>query len=406
MFIPGISTFYQPASNLINTIADLAGAEWGVRHDTNQFYLQYPKKETSDATLVLKSMPDYATGRDIPETTSYILKGRTNQIGLTMRKEDGFANKLFAFAASKRRVDSSSVNSSGSTSLSNTAVAQQVKAGSTQLRDLAFTLSKIGSVEHIGRFVDGRICHDSSFDFPAENKIIADFQIDVNDIPLNPGPVYKLNLAFNEKVNPGDYYWIILYQFGDEPNQSSYVSWHHDDLTDIETKQLASAVRIPGAKVVDPSNPQTWTVSRDGPTYSYGAFYVSNHIVSASDPFSIRRWGEVDDLVANTNIKDSQTMVQYLYTQLAWTAKPKIIYPTITASIPLNGFFQPGQLVQIIDNKSGNTADKMTLAELVSVRYVWDARATGENQHAEGINSAEISLIGYYNYLDELNELK
>jgi hypothetical protein len=403
-FIPGLSFFYQPAHNAFNQIADLTGTEWGVDSSTNKFYLRFPKSTQSAAdSIVIKSLPDYGINRDKPEATAYIMRGSTLQIGRSMRREDGFANKLFALAGSKLRVDASSTSATGSTSLAGTAIGQQVRAGSTQLRDLALTMSKTGSPEQISQFVQGRICLDSGYDFPAESRVVSDFQINVDDIPTAAGPVYKLNLNFNEKINPGGYYWILLYQLGEEPNQSSTVSWHHDNITNDSTKH-ASAIRMPGAKVVDPSNPQSWTISTDGPTYAFGAFYATSHIVTASDPFSIRKWGEVDDVVTNTAIKDNQTMVQYLYSLLAFTAKPKLLYPTITTTIPSNGF-KPGQLVQVIDRMSGNTEEKKTLAELLSVRYVWDARGSGGKNTAVGINTAEISLIGYLDYLEELDEL-
>jgi hypothetical protein len=98
-------------------------------------------------------------------------------------------------------------------------------------------------------------------------------------------------------------------------------------------------------------------------------------------------------------------MIQYLYSLLAFTAKPKLIYPSFTSTIPQTGGFKPGQLVQVIDRRSGNTEEKKTLAELISVRYVWDARASGGKTSAVGINTCDISLIGYETFQDELSEL-
>ena len=402
VFEPGISSFYIPASNQLNQIADIAGAEWGIDTSTNRFYFRFPESQLSQDSIVVKSLPDYRDNRDKPDTTSYIMKGTTLQIGRSIRREDGFANKLFALAGSKQRVDSSSTSAQGSTSLSGTAIAQQVRASSTKLRDLAFTLSKSGTPD--AQFIDGRICLDGGNDFPDENKVVADFQINTDDVITSPTAVFKLNLNFAQQINPGDFYWIILYQVTDSVSESSdTIAWHHDSIT-LDNSKLASATRTPGAKLIDPANPQAWTVSLSGPTYSFASFYASSHVITASDPFSIAKYGEVDDIVTNTAIKDNQTMTQYLYTLLAFTAKPKLIYPSLTVSIPQVGF-KPGQLVQIVDRMSGNDEGVKRMAEIISVRYVWDARASGGNSSAVGINTCDISLLGYFNFLDELREL-
>ena len=402
IFVPSVSTFYQPANNQIDDLANQVGAEWGVESGSNTFYFRFPRSELSKDSIILKSIPDFNPGRDDPANTSYITKDTTLQIGKSNRREDGFANKLFALSSVKVRLDSSSIGTSNSTSLSGRAIAQQVKASSTKLRDLAFTMSKTG--DPTGP-LQGRICHDTGNDYPDEHRVICDFNISMDDIPTSSGPVYQFNLNINEQINPGDHYWIIFYQVADSTDDSSdTVLWYHDDVSDDATKP-ASGVRVPGDKAVDPSNPQGWTISLTGPTYAFGAFYSTPHIVTAADPFSVSKYGEVDDIVSNTNITDTQTMVQYLYSILATTGKPKIIYPSFTCTIPQSGF-KPGQIVQIIDRKSGNTEEKMTLAELISVRYVFDARASGGESSAVGINKAEVTLIGYENFLNELDEIK
>jgi hypothetical protein len=390
-FIPGISFPFTPVSTAFNQLSDTVGAEWGV-DALNDFYFRFPSSQITKNIMTIKALPDFE--RDSSTMTAYMQKGATVTVGRTMRREDGFANKLFALAGNRQVLESSSAGATNSTTLSGKAIAQQIIAGSTLLRDLALTLSKAGKVTG---FLQGKIVVDNN-NSPT-GSTIANFQIDMNDIPLDvAGPVYKLNTNFLGKISPNQLYWIVLYSVGQDENNT--VRWHNDGITDDDTKTLASGFRTPGNKVGDDEREQGWTVSTSGPTYSYAAFATQRHIVVVSDPFSIARFGEVDDIITNTAIKDAQTMTQYLYNLLVYTAKPKLIYPTLTVSIPLGGFV-PGQLIQIIDRKAGLTEEINRLAELISVRYVWDSSASDSHKHAVGINTCDITLIGYYDFVRE-----
>jgi len=401
-FLPAIYLPYIDGNSALDQITSLIGAEWGVDKD-NRFYLRFPDTGADVDTIIIKSAPDYVN--DDPTLTSYMIGGE-QRYGRSMRKEDGFANRLFALTSAQSVVNSASNATGGSETLHDKGIAQMVIPGSQKFRDLALSLSRVGAPDTSSDpYLHGSIVLDDGAESPNMKAKVGQFDILLENIPSGSqaGTVYSFNVTYADKVHvvPNLKYWIILHQIGVLNDQNNTVRWYHNN--DFDTPDQFSAVKSPGTVDDDTNEEIGWVVNDTGPTYSYAAFSSLTHVSVAWDARSIDRWGLVDGFVNNQAISDFDTMNRYLYAILQFSAKPKLIYNLTQCTMPLGSDIIPGQLVQIVDDVSGLTALKQRYAEVMSVRYEWGSKggsaATGST--AAGISSSTVSLLGYYDFLRE-----
>lgn len=401
-FIPAIFLPYIDANIALDQISTLVGGEWGVDYN-NRFYLRFPDTGADVDTITIKWKPDYVN--DDPSLTAYMVSGE-QRYGRSMRKEDGFANRLFALTAAKQLINSSSQATGGSDDLSSKAIAQRIIPGSAKFRDLALSLSKVGAPDTSSDpNLHGKIVLDNGNDSPNMRAMVGQFDIPLDDIPggSSPSTIYKFNVTYASRVNvvPSLKYWLVLYQVGELNDQNNTIRWYHNN--DYTTDNQFSASKSPGT-VHDDSNEEIgWMVSDTGPTFAYAAFSSLSHVSIAWDARSIDRWGLVDGFVNNSSISDFDTMNRYLYAILQFSAKPKLMYTLTNVSMPLGNNIIPGQLVQIVDDVSGLTRAKNRFAEAMSVRYEWGSKGgtAGGGSSAAGTNLCTTSLLGYYNFLTE-----
>lgn len=400
-FLPAIYLPYIDGNSALDQIASLIGAEWGVDYN-NVFYLRFPDTGADVDTITIKSEPDYVN--DDPALTSYMVGGE-QRYGRSMRKEDGFANRLFALTTAKQVLNAASSATGGSDSLHDRAIAQRVVPGSQKFRDLALSLSRIGAPDTSSDpFLHGKIVLDRN-DSPNMKATLGQFDIPLDSIPGGPqaSTVYQFNVTYADRaiVVPNLKYWIVLYQLGTLNDQNNTVRWFHNN--DFETPNQFSAVKSPGTVYDDTNEEIGWVVSDAGPTYSFAAFSSLTHVSIAWDARSIDRWGLVDGFVNQQAISDFDTMNRYLYAILQFSAKPKLIYNLTQCTMPLGNDVIPGQLVQVVDDTSGLTAAKQRYAEVMSVRYEWGGKggSTGSGTTSAGTSTATVSLLGYYDFLRE-----
>lgn len=400
-FLPAVYLPYQDGNAALDSITSLIGAEWGVDAD-NRFYLRFPDASADADTIIIKTKPDYAN--DNPQHTSYMVSGE-QRYGRSMKREDGFANRLFALTASRQVVSASSSPTGGSETLHDKGIAQRVVPGTNRFRDLALSLSKVGAPDiSSDPYIHGSIFTDVN-DSPNAHGVVGQFDIDITSIPQGSTPqtTYQFNVAYADRLTivPNQPYWLVLHQLTALNDQNNSIRWYHNN--DFETPNQYSAMKSPGT-VFDDSNEEIgWMISDQGPTYSYAAFSTMSHVAIAWDSNSIDRWGLVDGFINNSSISDYDTMTRYLYSILQFSAKPKLQYTLTNVTFPLGWEIVPGQLVQIIDEGSGLTDAKHRMAEVMSVRYNWQSGgAGGRGGHsAAGINTCTIGLLGYYDFLKE-----
>ena len=341
----------------------------------------------------------------------------------SMRKEDGFTNRIFSKTGADIATGIQSGSSENATQMSGIDVAQQIAVNSTRFRDIAFTLSVKGKGEEKPN--NGGIWN------PGTTK----FKI-VNDEGNRPGSIVELESEFEvvsqfesgeikpiflklpqghqlKTLKPGDKAWIIFIQESvahwdaDKRDQCGIVNpdfgvlWHHDGgNTGVSALRTVCSTLEPFVRT-PPSADTTsgWVINTAGPTYSHTFFDSFTHIIEASDNESINRYGQVDSFIDATWLTDENSMNQYLSSILQYAAKPRRIYEMAEVFIPYQKLIEPGELVTVIDPESGHTPERHLTAEVQEVRYEFAADASGRNPL--GANTCEVRLLGYVDYREQ-----
>ena len=297
----------------------------------------------------------------------------------SMRKEDGFTNRIFSKTGSDVTSGSTSAAAENLTTLASIDVAQQISINSTMLRDIAVTVSITGKGENN----------------PAGNPWNPDvslFRI-VNDEGGRPGSLMELELRFVldiengetkpiflqlpqahqlKYLKPGDKAWLIMqeeaqYNWTEEDSddacghgdENMALRWHHDGGNTGISAIRTVCYRRPsqGGGRTPRANDTTsgWVINNAGPTYAHTFFDSFSHIIEASDQESINKYGEVDSFIDATFLTDENAMNQYLSSILQFSAKPRRIYEFAEVFIPYYRPIEPGSLVTVIDTMSGHT---------------------------------------------------
>ena len=430
-FIASLTEPYVQASQVANSIADMAGAIWGVEPGSpstpDKVFLRFPS--TTHSGIVIKDRPDSQAIADEPisRNMSYLLARTGFTYTDSIKQEDGFTNKPFS-KTGQDLVSSSAASEDLSTPMQSIDIAQQITVNSTQFRDIAMTFHVEGKDQEL---------EDSGFFYLAED---VEFAI-VNDDAGKPGsqvevsgkvPLRQLNNNEVKQVflqlpqqhgfkflKPGDKAWFICYAEGivrwtpelqandgcGLPVDGYAGYWHHDGGT-TGTSALRTICKhhqgVQGKHVRSiPISDTTsgWVINNAGPTYSYTFFDSFSHIVEAAEADSIETYGESDAFIDANWITDEDTMSSYLASFGQYAAKPRRIYEMAETYIPYLSPLIPGQLVTVIDSKSGLSANKNTVAEIQSVRYEFSAESAGRSPL--GTNTCEIKLLGYVDYKEQ-----
>ena len=430
-FIPSLTEPYVEASQVANSIADMAGAIWGVEagapNQPDKVFLRFPS--TTHSGILIKDKPadrNEYTAKNV----SYV---RAAQGGWSYtdsrRKEDGFTNKIFSKTGADQVSGTASEGADNFTHVCGTEIAQQITVNSTQFRDLAVTVG----IEGVGEQTpSGTI---TSWD-PKTSKFVI-----VNDDNGRPGPILELEMIFPlnlkngevkaiflelpqahqlKTLRPGDKAWLIMYQEGvltwststgnypdgcGTPLPDFALRWHHDGGTSgksaLRTVCSTGPFSSVGSTRTPPTNDYTsgWVVNNAGPTYSHLFFDSFSHIVEASDQDSINKYGEVDSFIDATWITDEDTMSQFLASVLQYAAKPRRIYEMTEVFIPYSSILMPGQLVTVVDTKAGFSPERNTVAEVQEVRYEFSAESPGKDP--VGAHTCEVRLLGYVDYKEQ-----
>jgi hypothetical protein len=429
-FIASITEPYVEASQVANNIADMAGAIWGVEPGSpstpDKVFLRFPS--TAHSGILIKDKPE---PEDPDEPTSTNVSYLTAKTGFnytdSMKKEDGFTSKPFSKTGADLVSGSTSQGADNFTRVSGVDIAQQITINSTQLRDIAFTFSVEGKGEPYEpaqqlwnpENTSFAIANDDNGRPGSITELRSPFPIDMDN---GQSKTVFLKLPQTHQLStlkPGDKAWVIMYSEGvilwrtggenptgpcGERQQGFSINWHHDGgntgtsaiRTVCQEAPSKGSTRTPG--LLDTSS--GWVVNNAGPTYSHTFFDSFSHIVEAADQESIEKYGEVDSFIDANWITDEDTMSSFLGSFVQYAAKPRRIYEMSQVYIPYISPILPGQLVTVVDTKSGLTANKNTIAEVQEVRYEFSAESAGTSPL--GTNTCEVRLLGYVDYKESM----
>lgn len=397
-FIPGIRNPLVIASQVLNLIADMAGAIWYI-DEQKRVIFKYPLGENSG--ILIK---DFYLNTDPGDYTSYILQPLTFLD--STRPEDGFAQRLYA-VAEKSDIVGGQGKYIAYTSLFNKDIAQAVVPGAAKFQNLSFILSKAGAgtdaPNPLTAKLFGFIIGNGEGNTPT-GEPIATFSIPLKDIPDNPAPIFKLDINFRVKeFDINEIHWIVLQERGSD--EENTVRWWHDDNMDIVASAANprhSAIRKLeyGRSDGDPFSGVGWVTSHRGPVYSHAFTTTANVMCEASDPLSIAKWGHnrpVEARVQAPLLKSVQATQQYLDLLVQITAKKIRKYNQFVCTIP-NQLIQCGTEVQVAsDLIPALRIEKNVIARVQGVKYNFDAKS-----HDESIGSRQciVNLLGYVSPLD------
>jgi hypothetical protein len=421
-FIASLTEPYVEASQVANSIADMAGAIWGVTPGSptkaDRVFLRFPS--TLHSGTVIKDRPE-TPEEYTNKNVSYLRSSPGFSYTDSMLKEDGFTNRIFSKTGADQVSGTTSTNAENFTRMSGIDIAQKITVNSTRFRDLSFTIGAEGRFEapcegcspFLGGDINFRVVNDAGGRPGPISELVSSFPFDVQN-----GEVKSIflripdNFRFNT-LKPGDDAWVILFAEGymtysnpDEndcgtANPDHCAHWHHDG-----GNSGVSAIRTVcdprGLGNRSPTHEDTstgWVINNAGPTYSHSFFDTFSHIVEASDQESINRYGEIDAFIDASWITEEATMNQYLASILQYSAKPRRIYEMAEIFIPYNDVIQPGSLVTVIDTKAGFTANKNIMAEVQEVRYEFSAQSPGTTPL--GTNVCEVRLLGYVDFRED-----
>lgn len=369
-FIPGIQQSLVNASSALNKIADYSGAIWGIQND--DIFFRYPTAIHSGITI-----KNSVSTTDLANNIAY-WTGPYTYID-SCDQTDGFANRIWIKGgAITDKPNISSGQALGYTDLYDKDIAQQIIPDSAQLKNLAVTLSLVGTGGAAGvQYVSGALIQDNGMGYPTGANVM-NFQIPLSSIPITPTTVFDFNYKwFVQSLQPNVAYWLVLYAKGTDT--SNTVRWWNDG--DTTTQNRFSATR---QVTLDPSTEDRnqfplktdsggWSVSNTGPVYTHGFFENVRMITEASDPLSINKYG-LSEVVHDVQfITDNQTMQEYATSILQSLAKPIRQMSFSYVTIPNNFVWLPGQLVDIVDPLGGIAPPKAISAEIQQVDYSFTA---------------------------------
>lgn len=364
--IPCISMKYMEWSDIAGNISDTVGAIWYVDENDNLVF-KYPTLTSSG--IVVKDGP--ASSLDSADTC-YFIGGFT--IEDSIRKSDGFANRLYGRGGNELAPDAFSATDAASTSLHDRSLAIQFTPTDTwNASAVTVILSKTGSpVITKGRMAAVlRVSRSNTPGYP-----ISQVYFETEHITSSPTVVtfgFSARSVGLRNLQYGHPHWLELSKINGTVDASNTINWHRD----IGTSGR-NAYKTPGG---------SWTVQSSSYTFTYGQLFSRQVLQEASDSDSIDTYGVIEAVIDAPWILDGRTMDKYLTAILSWTSRPKRIYTIPVCTIP-DTLPMPGQTVELRDTKTGFTTGNT--AELLEAAYHWNALESGM-----GIIRMSMKLLQY-----------
>jgi hypothetical protein len=379
--VPGIHGPLVPASSILNEISRTTGSVWWI--DANN-EVNFTHINRDHSGIILKDRIDPL---DDPNRVSYFFGewrfGRSN------RKEDGFVNRFYSKVELPTETNAQNNSEGGFDYTFNRDLATQIiSPGSAQFRDIALIMERIGTGTSDSKITSmhGHIVKDNN-NTPTGNTI-ARFDFPLTNIPVgSPAPVFisDLKVVSGQTIDPLGKYWIYIIDRGND--ETSTLKWFKNQDNTSRNASRAISART------NHESTTGWNVNENSFSYTYSVLETKDILVVGEDPFSIEKYGLVEDVVDIPLANDPSTVDKWLQQMLIYTSKPKQTFSVNTVSIP-DMFFQPGQIISIEDTLSGLTREKNTIADVQEVSYSFSADDDGL-----GARFCSISPIGLYDWL-------
>jgi hypothetical protein len=335
--------------------AEASGSVYGI-DASDVAFMRYPTLTHSGITIKGAS-----SSMDVDAATGYFL-GPWNYTD-TIKKSDGFANRLYGRGGTQLQLDIDKFTDSASIECYTKDRAIQFTPKAPRLDALSFILSSTGTLL---ADVAGEIRLDDGN--TPDGEVVGTFSIFKNLVQASATTIQRVNTSmYDNRLQVDKKYWLVIKKAGDASN---HLKWHRDNGTSgVNAERSAS----------------TWAVSTSSYTLAHRTYFSRRVLAEASDQISIDRYGVIEAVVDAPWIIERQTMDTYLTSILQYSALQHRVYDVKKIYAP-STLINAGKLVRLVDTLSGVNAD----AEVVMSRYKFTS-----DENGLGTRFAEIQLQAY-----------
>jgi len=381
------------ASDFFNELTRVGGYQWFIDYSTGSevFYLIQPQQLHSG--ILIKSGDLKNVTSDDPSRTGYINGSFSMEYDLSI--EAGNANRLLTTTIIDQTSISSSFAASGSTTLSNKAIAQQfqISPDTRRITDLAIVLSKVGEPESPKSRVNGRLVLDTG-DSPHKGTTVCNFEIALSSIEPTPQTIFVNDLDIRQRfLSPSGNtkLWLILFQRSGtdgDPNTdtTNTIRWYHNN--QFATAQPFRSAIAPGGDREQFDNFH-WTITQNGPTYTYGVFANIRRLQSKTNVAAKNTYRLKETVIDASYLSDPASIDLLLTNTLELSSKARLALFSYPVTNPDSFLFRPYRYVTVSDGLSGFTQD----LEIQRARYSLSAF----DNIGLGTRTCEITLASQQN---------
>ncbi len=346
-----------PMKQVLDHVANATGTIYAI-DGADEVKLHYPALLHSGITIRDTDDPDTIS----PEATTGFFIGPW-KFTKSIRKQDGFANRLYGRGGNKYLLDIDKFTDSTSLECHSVNRAVQFTPTAPRLNALSLILSRTGT---LANDIQGEIRLDRS-NAPT-GEVIGTFEIFKDLVNAMATTINRVNISMNDKRLQVDKpYWIILKKQGDASN---HFKWHHDNGTTGRNAFAAAS---------------SWTVQSNSYTPTHRTYWSRRILFEASSSVSIQKYGVTEDVVDAPWILEYQDMDKLLTSILKYSSQQKVLFEPRRIFAPTTPIVAH-KLVRLKDTLSGIDMD----AEVKSVRYHFKADDGLANHYVD------IEPIGFF----------
>jgi hypothetical protein len=326
-----------PMKQVLDHVANATGTIYAI-DGGDVVKLHYPALVHSGITIRDTDEPGIIS----PEATTGFFVGPW-KFTKSIRKQDGFSNRLYGRGGNKFLLDMDKFTDSASIECHSNWRAIQFTPTAPRLNAISLVLSRTGTLTSD---IQGEIRLDKSNQPTGE--VIGTFEIFKDLVGTSATTINRVNISMTDKRLQVDKpHWIILKKQGDASN---HFKWHHDSGT---TGRNAFS-----------SAGSSWTVQSSSYTLTHRTYWSRRILFEASSSVSIQKYGVTEDVVDAPWIQEYQDMDKLLTSILKYSSHQKVLFEPRRVYAPTTPIVAH-KLIRIKDTVSGIDMD----AEVKSVHY-------------------------------------
>lgn len=380
---------YQPVSAVLNNLAERGGLFWKV-DPYDRIIVDTPAK--LHKSTLLKTF----TKQDKPTDLALNLAYFAGPWGYTIpiSSQSGFGNVLISTSGTQSKLAAlEAANGDTGESLHDSDIAQEFPLTTSNMSSISLFIKKVG--DWIDAQMSGIITGSKSDGGPDLSNIIASFQQDISSMASGTKKAITMPIIKASKSLPAGSgnAWVVINQTGTD-DQNTAIAYSNGTAVAKANKRSCKRQHRDDLPA-DAEGQPPFVLTEYSPTYMFAIYYDTRVKIVAKDALSAWRYGEVEQFIDLSWTKDFRTVVNTLFTMLEYMAKPKMIFPSQTITIP-EPPLEAGDIVSLVDEKAGLTNANRTMVDVLNVNYGFDAN---NPESALGTRYCDVTVTGLYDFL-------